>query len=174
MLNLSAETILTAFTDNLTTSAEDNTLSGDLDITDDLEIVGLGANASVIHANAGDRVTEVHNGATVTLRNLGLTGSAAIADGPGGGLHNNGGAVLLDRVAVSNNRSGGGALRLIASSVTGNSTIEGGGGGGISNGATLVLENVTLSGNHAGNSGGLLAQGGAAILPSGAVNRQSG
>lgn len=172
MLNFEAETILAALVGSTTTPAEDGAVTGDLDITDDLELVGLSADESVIHANGGDRVIDVHSGATVTLRNLGLTGGAAIDNLEGGGLRNNGGTVLLDRVAVSNNVAGNGggianssgSLRIIASSITGNSTTAGGSGGGISNEAELVLENVTISGNHADAGGGILAQGGNATL----------
>ncbi|MCB0127197.1 MAG: hypothetical protein KDE58_33275, partial [Caldilineaceae bacterium] len=173
MLNFEAPTILAAAAGNGTmATADDGAVSGDLDITDNLEIVGLSAEESVIHANSGDRVIEVLNGATLTLRDLGLTGGMAIDNGPGGGLFNNGGTVLLERVSVNDNfagtgggvANGSGSLRIVASSITGNSTIEGGGGGGISNEAELVLENVTISGNSAGNGGGILAQGGNATL----------
>ncbi|MEZ4869994.1 MAG: choice-of-anchor Q domain-containing protein [Caldilineaceae bacterium] len=173
MLNFEAPTILAAFADNgPLATAEDGAVSGDLDITDNLEIVGLSAEESVIHANSGDRVIEVLNGATLILRDVGLTGGMAIDNGPGGGLYNNGGTVLLERVSVNDNfagtgggiANGSGSLRIIASSITGNSTIEGGGGGGISNEAELVLENVTLSGNSAGSGGGILAQAGNATL----------
>ncbi len=173
MLNFEAASILAAWVGGgSTAAAENNSASGDLDITDDLEIVGLSADESVIHANAGDRVIEVHSGVNLTLRKLGLTGGSAIEQGPGGGLYNNGGTVLLERVAVSNNFAGtgggianhGGSLHIVGSSITGNSTIVGGSGGGISNEATLVLENVTISGNSAGSGGGILAQGGSAKL----------
>ncbi|MCB0108423.1 MAG: cadherin-like domain-containing protein, partial [Caldilineaceae bacterium] len=79
MLNFEAPTILAAAAGNGTmATADDGAVSGDLDITDNLEIVGLSAEESVIHANSGDRVIEVLNGATLTLRDLGLTGGMAI------------------------------------------------------------------------------------------------
>lgn len=151
---------------------EDEGVKGDLDIKGDTEIIGLGADATVLHANNGDRVIEVHSGATVTLRDVGLTGGKSINLEPGGGLRNRGGTITLLRVDVSSNYAGegggiansAGTVRLVDSSVTGNSTIEGGSGGGISNEATLVLENVTVSGNVAGGGGGILAQGGNATL----------
>ncbi len=173
MLNFEETTVLAALAGNAqTATAEDGAVSGDLDITDNLEIVGLSAEESVIHANGGDRVIEVLNGATLTLRDLGLTGGSAIDNGPGGGLYNNGGTVLLDRVSINDNFAGtgggianhGGSMRIVGSSITGNSTIEGGGGGGISNEAELILENVTISGNSAGSGGGILAQGSNATL----------
>jgi hypothetical protein len=173
MLNFEEATILAALVGNApVVSAEDGALTGDLDITDDLEIVGLSADESVIHANAGDRVIEVHSGVNLTLRDLGLTGGMAIDDGPGGGVYNNGGTVLLERVSVNDNFAGtgggianhGGSMRIVGSSITGNSTVEGSSGGGISNEAELVLENVTISGNSSGAGGGIIAQGGNATL----------
>jgi hypothetical protein len=150
---------------------EDDALKGDLDIKGDTEIIGLGASETVLHANNQDRVLHVHNGATVTLRAVGLTGGKSINLEPGGGLRNSGGAVTLQRVDVNSNYAGEGGgianssgnLRIVDSSITGNSTVEGG-GGGISNEGMLVLENVTISGNVAGSGGGILAQGGNATL----------
>ncbi|MEZ4619994.1 MAG: Ig-like domain-containing protein [Caldilineaceae bacterium] len=173
MLNFEEATILAALVGNApSATAEDGALTGDLDITDNLEIVGLSADESVIHANGGDRVIEVHSGVNLTLRDLGLTSGMAIDNGPGGGILNNGGTVLLERVSINNNFAGSGggianrsgSMRIVGSSITGNSTVEGGSGGGISNEADLVLENVTLSGNSAGSGGGILAQGGNATL----------
>jgi len=173
MLNFEEATILAALVGNTPTLlAEDGAITGDLDITDNLEIIGLSADESVIHANAGDRVIEVHSGVNLTLRDLGLTGGMAIDSGPGGGIYNNGGTVLLDRVSVNNNFAGTGggianhrgSMRMVGSSITGNSTVEGSSGGGISNESELVLENVTISGNSAGSGGGIIAQGGNATL----------
>jgi hypothetical protein len=149
---------------------EDNAATGDLDITDDLVLMGLDANDTVLHANGEDRVLEVH-GATVTLRDLLLTGGLPLENGDGGGLRNNGGAVTLERVSIVGNRAVGGGgvanasgtLRMAASSVTGNDA-GAGDGGGLRNDATLVLENVTVSGNAAANGGGLRAAGGSASL----------
>lgn len=149
---------------------EDGSATGDLDITDDVELLGLNANDTVLHANGADRVLEVH-GATVTLRNLLLTGGLPLFNGDGGGLRNNGGTITLDRVAVIGNSAVGGGgisnvhgtLRVVDSSITGN----GGGtghGGGLSNNDVLVLENVTISGNSAASGGGLGAVDGSATL----------
>jgi len=173
MLNLEEERILAALMGNApTATAEDGALTGDLDITGDLEIVGLSADESVIHANAADRVIDLHEGVNLTLRDLGLTGGHAIDNGPGGGVRNNGGTLILERVSINDNVAGSGggianqrgSLQIRNSSITGNSTIDGGSGGGISNEAELLLENVTISGNSAGSGGGILAQGGNATL----------
>lgn len=151
---------------------EDDAVTGDLDIKADLTLVGLDADRTVIHANQGDRVFEVHGAVTVVLEKLTLTGGAPIDEGDGGGLRNNGGNVTLRQVSVTGNRAGSGggianrsgALTVIDSSLTANTTLEGGGGGGIHNEALLTLQNVTLSGNGGGNGGAILAQGGDATL----------
>jgi CSLREA domain-containing protein len=151
---------------------EDNAVTGDLDIKDDLTIIGLDADRTTIHANEGDRVFEVHGAVTVWLGQVALSGGAPLEHGDGGGLRNNGGAVTLHAVAVTGNTAGGGGglsnvagtLAVRDSSITLNSTVEGGAGGGIRNEAVLLLENVTLSGNQAGSGGGILAQAGNAVL----------
>ncbi len=48
--------------------------SGDLDISDSLDIIGSGAVRPTINANNNDRVFHIQNGAKVTLRNLTITG----------------------------------------------------------------------------------------------------
>jgi CSLREA domain-containing protein len=151
---------------------EDDAASGDLDIKDDLTIMGLDADRTTIHANEGDRIFEVHGAVTVELEQMALSGGAPIDNGDGGGLRNNGGVVTLRGVAVAGNTAGGGGglanvagtLAVRDSSITGNTTVEGGAGGGIRNEAVLLLENVTLSGNQAGSGGAMLAQAGRATL----------
>ncbi|MCB0047058.1 MAG: hypothetical protein KDD92_16660 [Caldilineaceae bacterium] len=152
---------------------EDAALSGDLDITDDLTIMGLGAGVTEINANGRDRVIDVRNGADVSIMDVALTGGrpADGDDGYGGGLRNVDGAVTLTRVNISTNESLGGggianlggSLSLRQSAVTGNDA-GAGSGGGLLNQAQLTLENVTVSGNRAGTGGGLQALGGSAIL----------
>jgi CSLREA domain-containing protein/uncharacterized repeat protein (TIGR01451 family) len=153
-------------------SPEDNAITGDLDISGDLIIMGLDPDRTVIHANSGDRVFDVHEGATVVIEKLTITGGEPLAQGNGGGLRNNGGNVTLRQVSVTGNRAGSGGgignhagvLTVIDSSLTANTTVEGGGGGGIHNEAALALQNVTLSSNGAGSGGAILAQGGNATL----------
>lgn len=171
LINLTTESVAAAF---LGTGAvqEDAAATGDLDITDSLALLGLSADQTILNANGEDRVIEVHNGATVSLEELMLTGGRALDNGPGGGLHNVNGTVTLRRVSVVANHAGsgggiansGGAITLVESAILDNSTIEGGGGGGILNQAMLTVENVTISGNQSGTGGGLQALGGTATL----------
>ncbi|MBV7334336.1 hypothetical protein KFU94_40095 [Chloroflexi bacterium TSY] len=143
-LNLDANTVLAAYFGAVDLTPEDASLTGDLDVTDDLEIIGLNAEETILNANDHDRVIEVLNGATLTLRDLTLTGGAALNDDDGGGLRNVGSTVILHNVSVNSNRAGS--------------------GGGIQNQGNLTLENVTISGNQAGTGGGLQALGGDAFL----------
>ncbi|MFO1477873.1 MAG: right-handed parallel beta-helix repeat-containing protein, partial [Verrucomicrobiota bacterium] len=89
----------------------------------------------------------------------------------GGGLYNSpGGTMTVSNCAIAGNsttRSGGGiyndtaTLKVIASTLSGNSAIMGGDGGGILNyaapgqSATLTVSGSTLSGNVAGLGGGI-------------------
>ncbi|MBI4756151.1 MAG: tandem-95 repeat protein, partial [Betaproteobacteria bacterium] len=149
---------------------ENAAASGDLDITDDLTLVGVGAAASVVDGAGLDRVFEVASGVTVSLSQLAITGGDA-ANKWGGGLYAHSAAVVsLDRVAVTGNAgdTGGGlysegaTLTLTDSSVSGNSGKWGGGlyvGGG-----TVTLERVTFSGNSASSDGGGFYHAGAGAL----------
>jgi hypothetical protein len=111
-------------------SPENNGVTGDLDITGDLEILGLSADQSTLHANNGDRVIEILNGAKVTIRDVMLTGGLPLPfDNSGGALRNSGGDVTLQRVTMTGNGApnGGGAihnrsgsLRVEASALVGN------------------------------------------------------
>ena len=66
--------------------ADDTAVAGDLDITDNLTIVGSGANATIIDAASIDRVLEVLANATLTIS--GVTISGGSVSGRGGGIYN--------------------------------------------------------------------------------------
>ncbi|HEX3130321.1 MAG TPA: CSLREA domain-containing protein [Thermoanaerobaculia bacterium] len=142
---------------------EDGNLTGDLDATGPLVILGSGARQTVIDGGGLDRILEskvfyeqleIHG---VTLRN----GDARISrfgdHGDGGAVH----AQLLTLVAshVTGNRaegSGGGfyaTLPTLRDSTVSNNQAASSGGGGI---ATVYLDllNATVSGNRAGQHGG--------------------
>ena len=124
-------------------AGEDLGSTGDLDIRDDVFIVGASAERTIIDGGQIDRVFDVLAGvhaeiAGVTIRN----GKVA---GPGGGVRN------------------AGSLELSGSVVSGNTTTGGGFGGGIwSNGSELTLTQSTVAGNTADGGGGALAVGGPA------------
>ncbi len=148
---------------------EGNAVSGDLDIRDDVEIYGLSAENTVLHANGFDRLFEVHNDGKLYLEKILLTGGLPLNSAEGGGLYNNGGNVTLNRVSIVGNSSAtgggitnGGTMLIRESSVTGN--VADGNGGGIQNLAQLDLRNVTLSGNRGRKGGGIEAGQGSARL----------
>lgn len=165
-LNLSSQEGVQAAT------ADDSAANGDLDISDDLALVGLSPNRSVIHANGKSRVLDVAN-ATVSLSNLMLTGGLPADEGAGGAVRNQGGSLRLERVSVTGNSAlngaglanDGGTVTVVGSAITNNSVLDGGSGGGLLNqSGTLLLQNSTVSGNQAQTGGGLQALGGTVEL----------
>jgi len=143
---------------------EDANQTGDLDITDDLTIVGEGAPS--INGMNQDRVFEIFDPASVTLDLLILTNGRAQLGGAvrnhgnltirSGSIHSNVAAVPPGGAGAS---SGGGifneagTLTLMGTQLFGNTADE---GGGIHNFATasLTAENVLVQGNHANDTGG--------------------
>jgi hypothetical protein len=173
-----------AGTYSLTTTGagEENNQTGDLDITEGVEIVGAGARTTIVDGNLTDRVFDVDAGFT-TIQGLTITRGRVLTAQPGGGLRNLGAETHLIDVAVVDNNSipngqGGGLhvagptlqpgttahLRLTRVLVQGNSARF---GGGLLNQGVTVIENSTFSGNVATTSVG--SQGGGAIDHQGSV-----
>ena len=134
---------------------------GDLDIDEDVEIIGMADGSTVIDASllTGERVFSVVNG-DATFQNLTITGGDKIGDG--GGIHVESGVqVIVDNVVVTDNSAtgSGGGIYNVGTLTVSNSTISdneaGNSGGGISasNGA-IQINNVTVSNNEATNDGG--------------------
>jgi hypothetical protein len=155
--------VLPAGTYALTLEGDGGAEVGDLEVTDELELIGAGTDVTTIDAEGlGDRIFEVVAAAALSITDVTLTGAAL-------GAH--GGAVLVDgaqftaeRAALVGNRSffnTGGAVRATAGSVVtlvdttiGGNTANSGGGVAV-NGATLVLERSTVSGNDVSNQDNL-------------------
>lgn len=141
---------------------DDLSVSGDLDSTDNLAILGAGAKSSVIDGGGIDRVLhgllnlplEVHG---VTIRNGRALGTSPHRfAGDGGGIL--GGPVILESCHVTGNLAtgwGGGyfgsELHATNTTFSENQAKQGGGIGGF---GILRLTNVTISGNHATEVGG--------------------
>lgn len=93
---------------------EDAAATGDLDVTDDLELRGESAALSIIDAAGIDRVLHLQNAASLDLHHLAITGGLAAgfwSDGTGGGIFATQDASLrLESVRVSGNQAvfGGG------------------------------------------------------------------
>lgn len=141
--------------------ADDLNASGDLDILDDLALVGAGADKTILEGG-GDRVLDIHAGATVEI--LGVTiRSGRVQTGNGGGVRN-AGRLTLTRVHVLANQAASGAgggiyssgndslLTVAQSAVTGNTAASVGGGIGLD--GAMSLSDSTVSGNSAGTIGG--------------------
>lgn len=141
-------------------AGEDLSETGDLDILDDLTIIGDSAESTFV-VGAQDRVFDVHAGVSLELADLTVRGGDV--QGNGGGIRN-AGTLSLSRVAVSGNRTTGGdgggiysngqgaTAGVARSAVTGNTSS--GVGGGIAAGETIIVTDSTISGNSAATKGG--------------------
>ena len=127
--------------------SEDGSATGDLDITEDLAIIGTGANNTFINGGKLDRVFHIIGSISVSFTNLTIQNGFATEGGPsgeavGGGIFNDGGALEIMGCTISNNNASG--------SDTAN------GGGIYSSGGSLTIKRSTISNNVAeGNSFGV-------------------
>jgi CSLREA domain-containing protein len=141
-------------------AGENLAASGDLDILDDLSIVGASAESTLL-VGSTDRVLEVHSGVRVEIFGVMIRGGQVSGDG--GGIRN-AGQLSLTRVLVTANRANGGAgggiysngagstLKVAQSAVSANTAS--GVGGGLALGVEATLTDSTVSGNNAGTTGG--------------------
>lgn len=143
--------------------------TGDLDITDDVTILGDGTSLTIIEGSPADRVIQVHHDAEVTMRDLTITLGRAVGKS-GGGIKNEGTLTLEDVAVIGNRTSNGGYgagirngspsytgfLTLNRVTISGNTTSGvGAHGGGLNNESGIaVLINTTVSGNTASAGGG--------------------
>ena len=145
-------------------SGEDQAASGDLDITDNLEIIGSGSAGTVINANSIDRVFHTRFADYFTLSGVSLVNGNVT--GEGGGINHTARALNVSDCVIDNNTAsgnGGGLFTVafktltVSDCVISNNT-AGFYGGGISNFtfSTLTLTDSTLSGNSAATGGGLM------------------
>ena len=93
---------------------EDNNISGDLDILEEVEIIGAGPDMTVLTQTAGDRILDAYDGQfsstrRLTLRNLRLQGGHGVT--LGGAIRSNANLVIEDAELVGNRAdSKGGAI----------------------------------------------------------------
>jgi CSLREA domain-containing protein len=139
----------------------------------DLTIVGAGETKTTIAASPMlfDRLLRISPGATVTIKDLRLTGGTAVVgnggtggnggaagEGANGGAILNGGSLTLIDVAVTNSRAGDGGVGGFGAGATANGGPGGvggigGSGGAIYNTGALTLQGSTIAGNSAGFGG---------------------
>lgn len=161
---------------------EDAGVTGDLDITANVTLMGRGADVTILDAASLDRVLHVLPGATVTLAQLTLRNGLA---GDGGGILNEG-ALTLKHCRVSDNNvsydspdgedlgsntAGGilnlGSLTILRSEISHNRTNQSYGdgvGGGILNEGTLQITNSALHHNWAAGGSGIYNRSGRVTL----------
>lgn len=163
-----------------TGTGEDEGVTGDLDITGPLSIIGSGVGQTVINGNGLDRVFDVHaDASSVLFTNLTITeGRAAAeesADSNGGGGVRNRGGLRLSGVSLLGNSSQalgaeqGGGLYNQGNCTVEQATISGNIarlGGGIYNdaGGTLTVQASTIDQNRGNEGGGLYSQGAADLI----------
>jgi len=146
---------------------------GDLDITDDTLLIGLGSDRTII--DGGDNAAlggllYIAPGANVTITGVTLRNGAT--PDRGGAIHNDGVLTLLDSEISSSSAAmfGGGIanasqLTVLRSTIRDNTAATF--GGGIYNTGTLIMRDSTVSGNAAQGSlggGGGIDTSGVALL----------
>lgn len=142
---------------------EDGCATGDLDVTEEVIIVGAGSAQTSVEASPVlyDRVLHVIGGAAVRVSGLTVRGGAGVSEG--GGILATAPLELRDVVVVANQADVGGGiaasapLALLDCSVTGNEAHgrDYAGGGGIRmTSSSLTMRSSVVSGNTATASGG--------------------
>jgi hypothetical protein len=137
--------------------------TGDLDILDDLSIVGDGAGSTIIDGRQLDRVLDIHSGVTVDILGVTLRNGKA---GQGGAVLSSGKLTLTRSVVADSTATsgfGGGVLSdgnasdltLLQTTISGNTAFGGGGGLAVRN--SLAASETTISGNRSatGQGGGV-------------------
>ncbi|MBN2293419.1 MAG: hypothetical protein JXM70_13400 [Pirellulales bacterium] len=136
-----------------------------LAITEDLEILGPGADKLVIDADGRSNVIRIINGVTATIDGVTITGGA---DNSGGGIYNSGMLTVANSTISGNSANDGGgitiygnssdtSLTVIGSTIAGNSADRGGGiyNNSLGGTATLAITDSIISDNSAYEGGGL-------------------
>lgn len=156
-------------------ASEDGAASGDLDILDDLRIVGAGADQTIIDASAlSDRVFDVFANVFLELSGVTVAGGTGLGFGTNsnGGAVRNRGALWIEKSTLDGNTSNfqggaidnvaGASLTILDSTLTNNVARN---GAAIYNEATLQIISSTLSANA--TSAGSSRNGGAIHQASG-------
>ena len=121
------------YTLTLSGANENLAATGDLDITDNVEIDGAGSNSTIIDGNNADRIFHIMSGVTDAIISGVAIQHGKVTNSNGGGIENSGVLSLSNCTVVSN-------------VVT--TTVSGGGGGGIYNEGDMTVENCTLDSNQ--------------------------
>lgn len=131
-------------------AGEDFAASGDLDIRDDVTIIGAGAGTTTIDASGlGERIIQVFSGVNFNLSGVTLTGGSVTGSEDGGAIRSVGTVTISDAV------------------ITGNSSQDD--GGAINNSGVMTISRSTLSNNTAGSSGGAIRNSGTLTIASSTI-----
>ena len=167
--------ILPAGTYTLSLSSGADAAQGDLDVTDDLTIAGVGTGQTVINANQIDRVFEL-DAVKVRMSDLTITGGRAPDWTYGGGILSRADLTITNGAVIGNRTqtvmSGGGILSDRGTLTIRDSVVrdnQSGHAGGIeSNFGTLMISGSNISNNTAsrgdGQGGGVYNVGGVATI----------
>jgi CSLREA domain-containing protein len=145
-------------------ASENDCATGDIDITNDLTIIGTGVKKTFINGGKLDRVFHIIGAISVTMTDVAIQNGLATDDGYGDVNNVNGGGILnesastltLKGITLSNNAASGGA----------NSS-----GGGIHNSGTLTITKSLLSNSTISNNA---ASGGSNAIYGGAIYNNAG
>jgi CSLREA domain-containing protein len=156
--------------------AEDAAAAGDLDITDDLTINGVGAPTTIVDAGGLDRVFQILGTTAASIAGITITGGST---GVGGGIHAviAGSTLTLTNSTVSGNTAtvaGGIYVASVTANLTG-VTLSGNtgalGGAMRSFSTALTIDNSTIGPNNTSptTGGGMTIDGGTATIRNGSV-----
>jgi CSLREA domain-containing protein len=155
------------YTLSLTGAGEDLAATGDLDVRDDLAIVGRDAANTVLDGTRIDRVLDVQAGARLELVGVSVT-RGFVQNEQGGGIRVLGELALTRGIVVRNEAAGAGGglyleegtVSLTNSTVSHNVALLGGGGIHATSRALGTVSNSTIAFNSAGNGkgGGVLVE----------------
>jgi len=153
---------------------------GDLDITDDLTIIGAGPDAAIIDAGDQFRIFDVHSNTYLTLQGVTLTHGRGGVDDQGGGIRSELGHVRLVDVALTHNsvpqRSGGaiyakgGTLDIVGAQFQFNSAENGGGGCIYAIDGSVTIEDAVIA-NCRAEYGGAIANFGEMTITNSSVTQ---
>jgi CSLREA domain-containing protein len=192
------------YTLSISGTNESDSLTGDLNINDDLALVGSGTSDTIVDANEIDTVFEIaaetvfsgitirngnsgifNNGGILTLNDSVVRDNSSFGGISGGGILNRSGTLTLNNSSVSNNSAGEGAgiyndgngtVILSYSKVMNN--VAGNSGGGIRNLAgTVNLNNSVVFGNSSlspGRGAGIHCENGTVTLTNSTVSGNIG
>lgn len=149
----------------ITYESENNGTNGDIDIRDDLNIIGEGSNMTFIDAYvSSDRIIEIISPARVNISYVTLQNGYNLSNS-GGGAVKNGSHLILNTVVITNNQApsqtGGGILNegrsliLINTKIVSNTSDFGGGvyHNGIGQ-RTMIITDTIIMNNRARFAGG--------------------